>query len=107
MRLEKHLIVILILSLAGPANVLSEEKKAQAAKVEFSPDAVEKNIAAKPAFSRDSSDQAQVEASLEKNQEHFEELSFGHLEKLQECGKQKSIEAIERCKNDYLTIKKK
>ncbi len=81
-------------------------KKADTPKIELDDAKIEKNASMKPAFSRSSADQAQIDASLDQKQEEFDEQVFKHMESFEECRKLGSINEIQKCNNDSVKIKK-
>ena len=111
MCMKKYYKLLMILSLFNSclvfgADKVEVKKDSTIPKIELDTGKLEENIASKPVFNSTSSDQKQVDESLENNQGKFDDLSFTHIERLVECGTLKTIDEIQKCKKDYLKIKK-
>lgn len=83
-----------------------ETPKIETPKIELDDSKLEKNISNKPAFSRSSSDQAEIDVFLDKKQEEFDEQLYKHMESFENCRKEKSIEDIQKCNKEAVKIKK-
>ena len=92
----RPLLTFLLLGITS--SVLLAADKTDVSKIELDTEKMDKKYTAEPAFSSDSADQKDVALVIKKNEDKFASITVNHTEELFKCGKQGTVEAINKCK---------